>query len=66
TFENRFIGKYGNQIKIIDCQTKEVLHILQNIPGLFIQGCSFLNLHLDSQLGDDVIPTFNSKGIPHI
>jgi len=52
TFENRLIKQY-NQIKIIDHQTKEVLHTLKNIPGLFIQGCSFKNLHPDSQLSDE-------------
>ncbi len=53
TFENILIEKEGNQIKIIDHQTKEVLNALKNILGLFIQGCSFKNLHPDSQLSDE-------------
>jgi WD40 repeat protein len=49
TFENRLFRE-SNQIKIINPQTKQILHTLINIPGLYIQGCSFLNLHPQSHL----------------
>jgi len=51
-FENRLI-KEENPIKIIDRQTKQAIHTFENIPGLFIQGCSFKNLHPQSQLTDE-------------
>lgn len=51
-FENRLF-KESNQIKIINPQTKQILHTLINITGLSIQGCSFKNLHPDSQLSDE-------------
>ena len=52
TYKNIFINEI-DQIKIIDRQTKQTIYILKNIPGLFIQGCSFKNLHLDSQLTEE-------------
>ncbi|NIM18289.1 MAG: hypothetical protein GTO45_40445 [Candidatus Aminicenantes bacterium] len=35
---------------MIDRETEEPLRTFINIPGLFIQGCSFKNLHPDSDL----------------
>jgi hypothetical protein len=52
--ENKIIIiKEKNQIKIIDLQIGQVQKIFLDIPGLFIQGCSFKNLHPDSQLSDE-------------
>ena len=56
TFENRLIkiDKIDyDEIKIIDRLTNEILYTLKNIPGLWIQGCSFKNLHPDSKLSDE-------------
>ncbi len=53
TLESDFIEYSSNQIKIRDHQTNQVLQTFENIPGLFIQGCSFKNLHPDSQLSDE-------------
>jgi hypothetical protein len=53
TYENRLIKVYGPTIEIINGQANEVLQIFENIPGLFIQGCSFQNLHPSSQLTEE-------------
>ncbi len=53
TFGKRLIEKDGNQIHIIDPKTNQVLHTLKIIPGLWIHGCSFKNLHPQSQLTDE-------------
>jgi WD40 repeat protein len=56
TFKNKVIEidkKDKNQIKIIDRQTGKILQTFENIPGLFIQECSFKNLHSQSQLNDE-------------
>jgi hypothetical protein len=45
------LNRYRTQI--IDRQTNKILHTFENIPGLWIQGCSFRNLHPDSQLSDE-------------
>jgi WD40 repeat protein len=39
-----------NIIEIIDRETEEPIRTFINIPGLFIQGCSFKNLHPDNDL----------------
>ena len=51
-FENRIIKK-NNPITIINRQTGAILQTFENISGLFIQGCSFKNLHPDSKLSDE-------------
>ncbi len=42
-----------NKIKMISVETEELIHTFTNIPGLFIQGCSFKNLHPDSDLSEE-------------
>jgi WD40 repeat protein len=48
------ISGYDNEeIEIIDSETGSVTRSLINIPGMFIQGCSFLNLHPDCDLSEE-------------
>lgn len=42
-----------NEIQIISRETGETIRTIINIPGLFIQGCSFKNLHPDSDLSEE-------------
>jgi hypothetical protein len=42
-----------NKIKIKSRETGKTLRTLINIPGLFFQGCSFENLHPDSDLSNE-------------
>jgi WD40 repeat protein len=42
----------GNKIGMISGKTGEPIRTFINIPGLFIQGCSFKNLHPDSDLSE--------------
>ncbi len=39
-----------NRIEMISRKTRNPIRIFINIPGLFIQGCSFKNLHSESDL----------------
>jgi WD40 repeat protein len=43
----------GNKIEIRDGNTFPPIRTFINIPGLFIQGCSFKNLHPDSDLSEE-------------
>jgi WD40 repeat protein len=42
----------GNKIEIISGKISAPNRTFINIPGLFIQGCSFKNLHPDSDLSE--------------
>jgi hypothetical protein len=47
------LKRIGDKIQIISHETGELLQTIINIPGLIIYGCSFENLHLDSDLSDE-------------
>ncbi|MCB9265028.1 MAG: WD40 repeat domain-containing protein [Lewinellaceae bacterium] len=46
-------GSVDGTAKIWDAQKGQCLLTLPNIPGLFIQGCDFRDLHPDSELSED-------------
>jgi hypothetical protein len=43
---------FGAEVNIVNCETYRMKMKLRSIPGLFIQGCSFKNLHPQSNLSD--------------
>jgi hypothetical protein len=43
----------SKEIEMIDGKTGAPIRTIINIPGLFIQGCSFKNLHPDSDLSEE-------------
>jgi hypothetical protein len=43
----------GDKIEMISGETGAPIRTFINIPGLFIQGCSFKNLHPDSDLSEE-------------
>jgi WD40 repeat protein len=55
-------GLFNKDTKIWDAQTGECLLTLPNIPGLFIQGCDFRDLHPDSDLSEEDIAILRQYG----
>jgi WD40 repeat protein len=45
-----FVNSEDGKILIRDLKTTEITKTIKNFPGLFIQNCSFKNLHPDSDL----------------
>jgi hypothetical protein len=52
----------GNKIEMIDGKTFATIRTFINIPGLFIQGCSFKNLHPDSDLSEESMKVMRQYG----
>ncbi len=55
-------GSEDKTAKVWNAQTGENLQTLPNIPGLFIQGCDFRNLHPNSNLSEESIALLRQYG----